>query len=216
VLSFQQRPGDVWEPVRQRIRQGLGRVRQRGADFLLHALMDAVVDAYFGVLVALDARVIEVEADALDPRRADLLERVAAVKADVDLLRAAVWPQRDAVSTLIRGEGQLIEGRTLPFFRDLADHVANLVEQVDGQRDRLRSAIDLHLAMTSRQLNDVMKVLTLVSTVFMPLTFIVGVYGMNFEDMPELHWKFGYPLVMGVMVAVVVGMVAFFRRRGWV
>ncbi|MCA9572858.1 MAG: magnesium/cobalt transporter CorA [Myxococcales bacterium] len=216
VLSFQERPGDVWEPVRTRIRERLGRIRDRGADYLLHALMDVVVDGYLAVLQGIETRVDTLEDSALQPRAAsDLLEQVTALKSDLAVVRSAVWPLREAVSALVAGEGSLVEARTVPYFRDIADHLAMLVDGVDSGRERLLTIVDLHLAQTSHQLNEVMRVLTVVSTVFIPLSFIVGLYGMNFDHMPELHYNWGYPAVLGLMAVVAGSMLAFFRRNGW-
>lgn len=211
VLSFQEKPGDVWNGVRQRIREAQGRIRKRRADYLLHALMDAVVDHYLVLLRDLEPDLLALEEGVGD---ADLPHAVAQVRAELGLVRSAVWPLRDAVALLVRSEDALIEPETVPFFRDLSDHLNQVTDAVEQARERATSAMELQLALQNQRLNETMRVLTLVSTVFMPLSFIAGVYGMNFHHMPELDLVWAYPAVLVAMGAVALTMVLYFRRRG--
>ena len=215
VLSFQERPGDVWNPVRERIEAPGMRIRRMGSPYLLHALLDAVVDEYFVVVEHLDGRVDALEELALEKAPVDLPRRIHALRNEIVAFRAAVWPLREAASLLSRGEIPLIDEETRPFFRDLYDHVMQVVDRTESARDRLGGVLELYLAVTSHQLNLVMRVLTVVSTIFIPLTFIAGIYGMNFVTMPELQWRYGYPAVWAVMVGVAVALLVMFKRRGW-
>lgn len=214
VLSFQDRPGDVWNGVRTRIRNHLGRIRARGADYLLHALMDAVVDNYLLVVRALEPAIDALEDAVAVAGAPDAPHRVAEVRAELSVVRSAAWPLREAVGVLVRNEGGLVEHDTVPFFRDIADHLEAVLDAVDQSRDRTTASIELHLALQNQRLNEAMRVLTLVSTVFMPLSFVAGVYGMNFRHMPELQLVWGYPAVLAGMAVLAVGMVIYFRRRG--
>lgn len=215
VLSIQERPGDAWDTVRERIRHARGRIRRMGADYLLHALLDAVVDRYFSVLQDLDPRLDVLEDEAFSTADATLPRRAAVLRADVSQLRAAAWPLREGVASLLRMETPLIRSGTGPFYHDLGDHLAEIAEGIDTARERLVGVVELHLSMTSHQLNETMRVLTVVSTVFIPLSFLVGLYGMNFDHMPELHYRYGYPAVLALMVAMSGAMLVWFRRRGW-
>lgn len=215
VLSFQERPGDVWNPVRERIRTGTGRIRRMGADYLLHALIDAVVDAYFAVLAHLEQKVDDVEDEALERPDVALPTAIAELKTELATVRSAVWPVREALTLLLREREVLISSEAVPFFRDVLDHLAQISDQVDSMRDRLLSAVELSLAVSGHKLNEVMRVLTIVSTVFLPMTFLAGVWGMNFDVMPELHERWGYPLAIFTMVGSGGAMVGYFRHKGW-
>jgi magnesium transporter len=216
VLSFQEgHAGDLFEPVRLRIRSGAGRIRGQGPDYLAHALLDAIVDGYFVVLDRIDDRVEEVEATALAGDARDLAARVYALKQDLALVRRVVFPLREVVGRLVKGEARLVTRPVEPFLRDLYDHVMSVLEMTESGRERLTSVLDLHLALSAHRMNDVMKVLTIVATVFIPLSWVAGVYGMNFDRMPGIHAPMGFWEVMGLMVAIGVAMLAFFRYRGW-
>ncbi len=215
VLSFQERDGDVFEPVRSRIRGGKGRIRQRGADYLAYALLDAVVDHYFVVLESFGERIEDLEKDLLERPETGLLERIHGLKREMILLRRAVWPLRDVIAGLERLESELIQDTTMPFLRDVYDHVIQIADIIESYRDMLSGLQDLYLNSLSNRMNEVMKVLTIAATIFVPLTFLAGIYGMNFVHMPELHWKWGYPLFWVVAVAIAGGMLAFFRRKRW-
>ena len=215
LLALQERPGDCWGPVRLRLREGGSPLRSGRAEALLHALLDAIVDRYFVVLERLEAQVEEMEDAALAARGSAMPARYLSVKADLAVVRAAVQPLRDGVATILRLDAATIPPEAQPLWRDLSDHLSQAQETSDALRERLVSALNIHLAVANQALNEVMRLLAVVSTLFIPLTFIVGVYGMNFEYMPELHWAGGYPLVMATMFVLFVSMLAYFRRRGW-
>ena len=214
VLSFQERPGDVWDAVRARIASG-ARIRRMGSAYLLHALLDAVVDEYFSAIELLDTRVDALETLAIRDAPPDLAQQVYALRGEIVAFRHSTRPFREAVSQFTRREAELIDDATLPFYADLYDHVLQVMELTENARERLAGVLELHLALTSHHLNIVMRVLTVVSTVFIPLTFIVGVYGMNFAYMPELQWRGAYFAVLALMAAIGVGLVAMFKRLGW-
>lgn len=216
LLSFQEgRAGDLFDPVRQRLRAGGGRIRTLGVDYLAHALVDAIVDGYFGVLEQIEERIDTVEQAAFESGDHDVPQQVHALKGDLAALRRSVWPLREAVARLQRAELPVVGKGTEPYWRDLYDHVVQVMDMVDAGRERLTGVLDLHLAATSHRLNDVMRVLTVVATVFMPLSWIAGIYGMNFQHMPELHWRWGYPLAVGSMIGAAVAMLGWFRYKRW-
>jgi magnesium transporter len=216
VISFQEgRVGDLFDPVRNRIRTGSGRVRGMGPDYLLHALTDQVVDGYFGVVERLEERIDKLEAEALHHQAGDFPQRVYALKSDLGTIRRAVLPLREAVGRLLKGEVHLVSRNVDPYLRDLYDHVMQVLDILENDRERLSGVLELHLAVQTHSMNDVMKVLTIVSTVFIPLSWVAGVYGMNFEFMPEVHWMLGYPFALGVMAVMAGLMLGWFRYRGW-
>jgi magnesium transporter len=215
VLSFQERPGDIFDPVRERIRRGKGRIRRLGGDYLAYALTDAAVDHCFVVLEALEAR-IEVQERALAAgARPEALGGTHALRREILLLRHAVWPLREVVTGLQRGDNPIVTDETRIFLRDVHDHTIQITELIDSLRDMLSGMQELYLTALSSRLNEVIKVLTIISTIFAPATFLVGVYGMNFDFMPELHWKWGYFACWLVIVAVALFMLAFFHRKRW-
>jgi magnesium transporter len=215
VLTFQERPGDAWEAVRQRIHVGNGRVRRMGADYLLYALLDAVVDHYFVALEEIEARVDAFEATALDPDQRLELRDIFELKSELAELRRILWPTQQAIAALLRSEG-LMRPDVLPFVRDLHDHIVHVVDQLDSGRERIVGVYELHIAVAGHRLNDIMKILTVVSTIFIPMTFIAGVYGMNFDHMPELHWDWGYPMAWLLMLGSGIGGAVYMVTRKWV
>lgn len=215
VLSFQEKLGDVFEPVRQRIRSHKGRIRARGSDYLLYALVDAVIDHYFVVLEKIEEQ-LEVLGEAVfeDPS-ATLLAEIQGLKLELVRMRKAVWPLRETISGLVREESELIEERTEIFLKDVYDHTIQAIDTVEGFRDTVSGLLDIYLSNVSNRMNEVMKVLTIIATIFIPTTFIAGVYGMNFDFMPELKWHWAYPLVWIVMIAVGVSMIFYFKKKKW-
>ena len=185
------------------------------ADALLHALVDQIVDGYFLVAERLEARIDQLEAEALGREPADLAVRVHEAQSDVAVARRATLPLREAVARILRGEVHLLSRAVDPYFRDLYDHVLQVTDLLDRDRERLRGVLDLYLAVQAHQMHDVMKVLSITSTVFMPLSWVAAVYGMNFDVIPELHWAVGYPFALSVMGAIVVALLAWFRRNRW-
>jgi magnesium transporter len=215
VISFQETEGDVFDPVRERIRNGKGRIRKMGADYLAYALIDAIVDHYFIVLEKLGERIEALEVEMVADPDADTLTRTHKLKREMLVLRKSVWPLREVVSRLERGESTLIRKQTHFFLRDVYDHTIQVIDTIETDRDMLSGLLDLYLSTVSNKMNAVMKVLTIIATIFIPLTFIAGIYGMNFEFMPELHWHWGYPIALLIMLAAGVIMLLFFRKKKW-
>ena len=215
VLSFQEREGDVFEPVRQRIRGAKGRVRKMGADYLLYSLLDGIVDGYFAVLEKVGEKAEDLQ-DAVTAEPSLSVQRdIHELRRQLVFLRKSVWPLREAVGTLQRGQSSLMSDATEVYLRDLQDHTVQVMETVETLRDMCSGMLETYLASISNRMNEIMKVLTIMASLFIPLTFIVGVYGMNFEYMPELHWRWAYPVVWMVMMAVALAMLAYFRKRKW-
>jgi magnesium transporter len=215
VLSFQETPGDCLNPVRERIRGGKGRIRKLGPDYLAYALIDAVVDNYFFVLEKLGEKIDGLEERLIAEPRRELLHEIHALKREMIDLRKSVWPLREVVSGLERLESPLIRKTTGVFLRDVYDHAIQVIDTVESFREILTSMIETYLSSVSNRMNEVMKVLTIIATIFIPITFFVGVYGMNFEFMPEIKWRWGYPVVWTIILAAVGGMVAYFRKKKW-
>lgn len=215
VITVQDRPdGDVFDPVREAIRQARGRVREAGADYLAYLLLDAVVDALFPVLEAVSDRVEALESETL--RAAPLtLQALQHTRHTVLSLRRAIWPTREAIGALQREDNSLISAETRVFLRDSHDHAVQALELVEAFREMLSGMMEVYLSVQNQRLNEVMKVLTVIATLFIPLTFIASIYGMNFALMPELHWRFGYAWALGLMAATTIGMLVYFRRKGW-
>jgi len=215
VVSFQEKPGDVFDPVRGRIRSPQMRIRRMQADFLAYALVDAIVDGYFAVIEKLGNDLDALEDEVMAKPTRGTLQRIHGIRRQLLHLHRLQWRQRDAVATLWRDESFPISEPVRVFLRDVHDHAFEVLDTIETFRDLSVGLMDVYLSAASNRMNEVMKTLTLVSTVFIPLTFIVGVYGMNFDLMPELRWPFGYPLIWALMLALGVGIVVWFRRRGW-
>ena len=214
VLSFQEREGDVFEGVRERLRAGR-RIRFMGADYLTYALLDAIVDSYFVILEKIGDQIELLEEELMEHPTPRTRDHIHHFKREMILLRKSVWPLRELISTMTRDENPLLSAETAIFMRDVYDHTIQVIDTVETFRDLLGGMTDLYLSSVSNRMNEIMKVLTLIATIFIPLTFIAGVYGMNFEYMPELKWPWAYPVVWGVMIAVGVAMVVFFKRKNW-
>ncbi|MDX1579911.1 MAG: magnesium/cobalt transporter CorA, partial [Gemmatimonadota bacterium] len=215
VLTFQERFGDVFEPVRERIRMANRRIRHRGSDYLAYALVDAVVDRYFGILESVGELTEELEIEVLEDPTPDTMERLHRLKRELLVVRRAVWPLREMTGTMTRSETPLIADDTRVFQRDVHDHAVQVIDTVESLRDVVGGTIDLYLSHVGHRQNEIMKVLTIMASIFIPLTFFAGIYGMNFEHMPELAVPWAYPALLGVMVVVAGAMVFYFRRRGW-
>jgi magnesium transporter len=215
VLTFEEREGDVFDPVRERIRTGRGRIRSLGSDYLAYALIDAIVDNYFVILEKLGEKLEDLTNEVVGGRGGRTLATIYLLKRELIYLRKAVWPLREAISALYRGGTALIAETSEPYLRDLYDHTIQIIDTIESLRDLLSGMLDIYLSSASNRLSQVMKVLTMIATVFIPLTFIAGVYGMNFKYMPELEWRWGYPFVWLVMVGLAVTMLILFRRKRW-
>ena len=220
VISVQERPGDCLESVRRRIRSKTGRIRNSGSDYLGYALIDAIIDNYYPILEHYGDRLEDLEARLLASSHANENTAIHAVKQDLSVIRRALWPLRETLSTLARDADGHIKDETRTFFRDCLDHTMQLMDIVEACREMGASLRDLYLATLSQRMNEIMKVLTLIATIFIPLGFIAGVYGMNFDrespwNMPELGWTHGYPFALALMSATTLAFVVYFRHKGW-
>jgi magnesium transporter len=215
VLSFQEREGDVFEPVRDRIRHAKGRIRKMGADYLAYALLDAIVDGYFIILERIGDTIEGLEENLISHPDTGILRAIHDLKREMIFLRRSVWPLREVISVMSRKESTLIKASTEIFLRDVYDHTIQVIDTIETYRDMVSGMLDTYLSSISNRMNEVMKVLTIFAAIFIPLTFFAGIYGMNFSYMPELGWKWGYFTVLAVMAAIVVIMVVYFKNKKW-
>ena len=215
VISFQENIGDVFEQIRDRIRNAKGRIRKMGADYLMYALLDAVVDNYFGILEKLGEKIESLEEELVGDPSERTLQQIHSLKREMVFLRKSVWPLRELISGLERSESDLIEESTGVYLRDVYDHTIQVIDTVESFRDMVSGMLDIYLSSISNRMNAVMKVLTIIATIFIPLTFVAGIYGMNFEYMPELKWHWGYATVWLVMLVVAGVMILYFKRKKW-
>lgn len=221
VITFQERRGDCFDAVRKRIRRDGTRIRQSKADYLAYALLDAVTDAYFPLLEEYGEMVEELEQNVLGESRMRLVRNIHDLKRELLDLRRAVWPLRDLFTTLVREETPFVSENTHVYFRDCYDHTIQLMDVVETYREIASGLVDIYLSSLSARMNEIMKVLTIIATIFMPLGFIASMYGMNFDrkaspwNMPELGWHLGYPYALGLMIVVAVGLLYYFRHKGW-
>jgi len=217
LVSFQEDPDDTLAPVRKRCEEGIGRLRKKGSDYLAYALLDLVVDSYYAVLDDLESQALEVESSLHnDGAQQTTKARMFALKRVFNEFRHRLIPLREAVTRLYRTESELVEDSTRLYLRDLVDHVAQILDGIDNQRDMLANLEALFQAEAANRLNNVMRLLTVISTIFIPLSFIAGIYGMNFDNMPELHWHYGYFLILGGMFISMAGMLIYFRKKRWI
>ncbi|MBL7882896.1 MAG: magnesium/cobalt transporter CorA [Bacteroidia bacterium] len=216
VISFQEvEGGDAFDFIRDRLRQGKGRIRKMGADYLAYALIDAVVDFYFTILEKFGDKIEVLEDDLMNEPTKESLHQLHDMKREMIFVRKAVWPMREMINNMQRSESDLIKPATDVYLRDVHDHTIRVIDTVETYRDLLSGMMDIYLSSVSNKMNEVMKVLTIITTLFVPVTFIVGVYGMNFEFMPELHSKWGYPLTWLVMLAIIISLLFYFKRKKW-
>jgi len=216
VLSFQEGlEGDVLNPLRERIRTDKGSIRKMGADYLAYSIIDGIVDNYFVILERLGEKVEELQEELVARPDPHMLRNLHQLKNEMILLRKAVWPLREVISSLERADSPLIQSSTKIFLRDVYDHTIQVIDSIETFRDLLSGMLDIYLSSLSYRMNEIMKVLTIIATLFIPLTFIVGIYGMNFRYLPELDWRWGYFVVWAVMIAVGTGMVVYFKRKKW-
>jgi len=215
VLTLQERYGDVFDPVRARIRSGLGPIRRSGPDYLAYAIIDTVIDGYYPVLENLGDYLETLEAETMEHAEPEHLRKIYNVKRELLDLRRAIWPQREAIGALIRTEHPLVGDIVRANLRDCYDHAVQVIDVTEAYRELTGTLMDLYLSIVSQRTNEVMKVLTIMASIFIPLTFVAGVYGMNFQHMPELALPWAYPALLGVMAAIAGGMVVYFWRKGW-
>ncbi|NMB80135.1 MAG: magnesium/cobalt transporter CorA [Methanomicrobiales archaeon] len=215
LISFLEDPGDVFDPVRERIRKD-GRIRRFGTDYLAYTLIDSIVDNYFFVLEKLEERVEDLETELVSQPTQASLRQINRLKKDTIFLRKSVWPLREMINNLERSESALIHDSTKIYLRDVYDHTIQVIDTLEVFRDILSGMIDIYLSGQSYRMNEIMKMLTIIATIFIPLTFVVGLYGMNFHYMPELEWEYGYFAVLLVMTIMVGGMLVYFRKKAWI
>lgn len=216
VISFQEKEGDIFDPIRERIRTGKGRTRKMGPDYLSYSLMDFIVDSYFSILEKMGENIEDVEETMITDPKPATLHGIHSLKRKMITLRKSVWPLRDVLSALERSDSSLIQEPTRIYLKDVYDHTIQVIDTVETYRDVLSGMLDVYLSSISNKMNEIMKVLTIIATIFIPLTFIAGVYGMNFEFMPELRWRLGYPAVWAVMICVGISMLVYFRKKKWI
>ncbi len=215
VISFQEKEGDVFEGVRERIRHGKGRIRKLGSDYLCYALLDAIVDNYFVVLEGIGERIEDIEEELVTNPTPETLHAIHKLRGDIIFLRRSIWPLREVISQLSRGEFDQVAEENEIFFRDVYDHTIQVMETIETFRDVISGMLDMYLSTVSNKMNELMKVLTIIATIFIPITFVAGIYGMNFKFMPELEWQWGYPAAWSVMITITIGMMAYFKKKKW-
>ncbi len=216
VISLQEgREGDLFEPLRERIRGGKGRIRKLGPDYLAYSLLDTIIDHYFLILEKFAERIEALEEGLVSDPTPEILRQIHRLKREMIFLRKSAWPLREVVNALEKSESELIRPATKIFLRDIYDHAIHIIDSIETYREMLSSMLDIYLSSVSNRMNQVMKVLTIIATIFMPLTFIAGIYGMNFRFMPEIGWRWAYPLVLLAMAGVAGVMIYFFRKKNW-
>ena len=216
LVSFQEKTGDVFGPVRKLIREkNSNRIKKEGSDYLAYALLDSIIDNYYYILEKTGERIEILEDELISGYDSDIMNKIHELKKTMTIFRRSAWPLREIMSGFLKNESSIIREQTIPFIRDLYDHVVQIIETIEISRDNLSNLIDLYLSNSSAKMNETMKVLTIIATIFIPLTFIVGVYGMNFEYMPELTWRAGYPLIMGIMLILSLLMLYYFKKKKW-
>jgi len=216
LVSFQEKKGDVFQSVPERLRNDKGRVRKMGPDYLVYSLIDAIVDHYFIVIEDIAEIIESLEEEIVSNPTQQTSSSLHKIKRELIFLRKSLWPLRELISSTQRGESKLISSVTLLYFRDLYDNVVQILDMLESYRDIITGMIDIYLSSLSNRMNEIMKVLTVIGTIFIPLTFLVGVYGMNFKYMPELKWPWSYPIVWGVMIFVGVSLFVLFKRKKWI
>jgi magnesium transporter len=215
VLTFQERPGDVWDPIRDRIKQDTSRLRANDASYLVYALLDAIVDHCFPILEQFSTRMEDLEEQVMQASRSDVVQDIYRVKRDLILLGRQIWPMREVINSLMRDDHECVSDFTRTYLRDVYDHAIQLIEILETYRELASGLADTHLTVMGNRMNEVMKVLTIFATIFIPITFVAGVYGMNFDYLPELHYRWAYPTFWGICSSIAVGMLIWFKKRNW-
>lgn len=221
VISFQEKPGDIFDPIRDRIRSGKGRIRKMNADYLSYILIDAIIDHYFIILETIGEIIEETEDLLIEQPTPKTLQHIYQLKADMIFLRKSIWPTRELISGLIKEETPLISKDTDVYLKDVYDHTIQVMDTIESYRDMISGMVDIYMSSVSNKMNEVMKVLTIFASIFIPLTFIAGIYGMNFNtnvspfNMPELNWFWGYPFAIVIMIGISLIMLYYFRRKKW-
>jgi magnesium transporter len=215
VISFQERIGDVFEFVRERIRKSKGRVRKMGPDYLAYAILDAIVDNYFVILERFGEKIESMEEEVIGEPTEKTVQQIHSLKSEMILLRKSIWPLRELIGGIQKSESSLVKETTDIYLRDVYDHTIQIIDTIESFRDMVSGLLDIYLSSLSNKMNAVMKVLTIIATLFIPLTFVAGIYGMNFEYMPELKVRWAYGAVWLVMITIAVFMLCYFKRKKW-
>jgi magnesium transporter len=215
VISFQERVGDVFEQIRDRIRKSKGRIRKMGPDYLCYALLDAIVDNYFAILEKFGEKIESMEEEVISNPTERTVQQIHSLKSEMIALRKSIWPLRELINGMQKSDSSLINETTDIFMRDVYDHTIQIIDTIESFRDMVSGMLDIYLSSLSNKMNAVMKVLTIIATLFIPLTFVAGIYGMNFKYMPELEWRWSYPIVWLIMIAVAIVMLCYFKRKKW-
>jgi magnesium transporter len=215
LISLQEKEGNLFDPIRERLRNGKGRLRKAGPDYLAHALLDAMVDSYFATLDKFGEKIENLEEELIGRPSPATLRTLQTLKREMILLRKSAWPLREMLGCLSRSDSTLVREQSIIYFRDIYDHAVQVIDTIETYRDMLSGMLDIYLSSISNRMNEIMKVLTIFATFFMPLTFLAGVYGMNFKYMPELEWRWGYFALWGVMIVVSLLMLFYFRKKRW-
>jgi len=215
IITFQENEIDVFDLIRDRLRKSKGRIRKVGGDYLMYALVDAIVDNYFLILEKFGSQIEDMEKRVMTDTSRDTLQKIYNMKREMVFLRSSIWPLREVANQLERGESVLIQEKTRTYLRDVYDHTIQIIEAVEAYREMVSGLLDIFLSSLSNRMNEVMKTLTIFAAIFIPLTFITGIYGMNFEFMPELKLRWGYPILLGVMLMIVFSLVIYFRKKKW-
>lgn len=215
VISFQERQGDFFEQVRERLRKGKGRIRRKGSDYLAYCLIDAIVDSYYTILETLGEDIESLQEELVSEPKQEDLQIIQDLKRDMLFIRKSVWPLREVIGGLVRSESTLIKEDVLVYVRDVYDHVIQAIDTIETYRDMLSAMLDIYLSSVGNRMNEVMKVLTIIATIFIPMTFLAGIYGMNFKYMPELEWRYAYLVFWIVVSVVLIAMIAYFKRKKW-
>ena len=216
VLTFQERQGDLFDAIRARIQYNKGKIKKGGADYLAYSLLDAIVDGYFKVLDRIGDEIEDIEEKLFTNPESSILQDLHDLRQELIFFRKTVWPLRTIMNELDRQETELIEDSTSVYLRDLYDHVVQVIETLETFREMLSGHLEVYLSTISNKTNEIMKFLTIIGTIFIPLTFIAGVYGMNFKHMPELEWRWGYYLIWAIMIGIGVALLAYFRKKNWI
>lgn len=215
IVTFLEKRSDVFEQIKQRLRNSKGKIRMMGAGYLAYALIDSIVDRYFDILESIGEQAEYLEEILIHKADQNILRRIHRLKRNLILIRKSVWPLREVLSILERVEPPVLQDHISIYFRDVYDHIMRIIDSVETYRDMAANMLDIYLSSVSNKMNEVMKILTIIATIFIPLTFITGVYGMNFKYMPELNWSFGYPLIMTIMLLLGIVMFIYFKKKKW-
>lgn len=216
VISFLESNNSIFQPISERLLQANSRMTERGADYLCYALLDSLVDNYFIILEKVDAKLEHLEMELFDDPIPGTLQKIHLVKREINFIRKSIWPMREVISNFRRIDSKLIQDSTKLYIQDVYDHTIQAIDTIESFRDLTSGMLEIYISNLSQKLNEVMKVLTVVATIFVPLTFVASVYGMNFENLPGIHWELGYQTILGTMVSISIGMLIYFRRKRWI